>query len=86
VNYKVKVPGFAEPFLSKDMRFDPEANILCIKAPNVTPFYADDDIWIEVLDLEVPVAMRHGLANGGWVDLAMWEFIALLRHTYMLED
>jgi len=86
VNYLVKVPGFAEPFRSKDMRFNPESNILLIKAPDVTPFYDTDSLRVEILDLEVPAIMRQGLANDGWMGLAMGEFISILRLMYSVEN
>jgi hypothetical protein len=86
VNYWVKVAGFAEPFLSKDLRFDPVANTLLIKAPDVTPFYETDSIRVEVLDLEVPAIMRQGLANRGWLEMSMAEFISILRLMYSVED
>jgi hypothetical protein len=86
VNYLLKVPGFAEPFRSKDMRYNPESNILLIKAPDVIPFYETDSMRVETLDLEVPAIMRQGLANSGWLEMAMSEFISILRLMYSVED
>lgn len=86
VDYRLKVPGFAEPFLPRDMRFDPDAGILYLKAPGITPFYETDGIRVAILDLEVPAIMRQELIHGGWLELAMSEFISVLRFMNSVVD
>jgi hypothetical protein len=87
VNYQAKIAGFAEPFLLKDMSFDSHPDILRIKAPGATPFYDSDyDIRVEILDLDVPAIMRQGLANGGWLEMSMSEFVGVLRLMCSVDD
>ena len=82
VNCILKVPGFRDPIFSKDLTFDPSTNALYVKTTEtVVPLYRTDMINIQVMDLEIPTAIRNKMRNDGWEDTTVGNFIAGLSLT-----
>jgi hypothetical protein len=87
VNYQVKIPGFTEPFLSPQMRFDPEFKRLLVRTPmGVIPFSPEDEgIRVSVLDLDVPTYLRNQMKDDGWFEMSLTEFINIINLSYLTE-
>ena len=82
VNYQLHLPGFAQPILSKDLKFNADEGILFVAQEGMElPFYETDEINIQVRDLEIPTAMRNSFSDEGWLDTTMPAFIENLRLT-----
>ena len=87
VNQQVQVPGFAEPFMSRDMRFRPVDNSLLINAPGGVVRFTEEDahLTVKVLDLDVPTVLRAMQVDNGWEAMTMGQFVTKLHLTYLSE-
>lgn len=85
-NCMIRIPGHGQ-FMPQDMRFDPQNKKLAIRMPEgMVSFGMDDMFQVELLDLDVPTAIRNQMKDNGWESVPMKRVIQTMLYSFLSEN